>query len=71
VLAYGALAAYTYCLYGLGPILAFLRDELHLSYTVTSLHSGPPQEPPKLSPDPPNKGRLKGGARSERVSLPN
>jgi MFS family permease len=38
-LAYAALASYTFCLYALGPMLAFLRDELHLSYTVTSLHS--------------------------------
>lgn len=39
VLAYSALAAYALVLYGLGPQLAFLRDELHLSYSVTSLHS--------------------------------
>jgi MFS family permease len=38
-LAYGSLAAFSYCLYALGPILAFLHDELRLSYTVTSLHS--------------------------------
>lgn len=39
LLAYSALAAYTFCLYALGSMLAFLRDELHLSYTLTSLHS--------------------------------
>ncbi len=38
-LAYGALASYAYCLYGLGPVLAFLHADLHLSYTVTSVHS--------------------------------
>ncbi len=30
-LAYGALAAYTYCFYRLAPILAFLHAELDLS----------------------------------------
>lgn len=39
LLAYGTLAAHSYCLYSLGPILPFLRDELHLSYTLTTLHS--------------------------------
>jgi MFS family permease len=39
VLAYTALAPYVFCLYGLGPILVFLHDELRLSYTLTSLHS--------------------------------
>jgi MFS family permease len=39
VLAYGAVAFFAYCLYGLGPILAFLRSDMHLSYAVTSLHS--------------------------------
>lgn len=39
VLAYGVLGSYAFCLYGLGPELAFLRDELHLSYTQASLHS--------------------------------
>jgi MFS family permease len=39
VLAYAALAAFALCLYGLGPQLAFLRDELRLSYSLTSLHS--------------------------------
>ncbi len=39
VLAYGALASYAFSLYGLGPELAFLRVELHLSYTEASLHS--------------------------------
>ncbi len=38
-LAYGALASYAYCLYGLGPVLAFLHADLHLSYTVTNIHS--------------------------------
>jgi MFS family permease len=38
-LAYGALGAYAYILYSLGPLLPFLRDELHLSYTLMSLHS--------------------------------
>jgi predicted MFS family arabinose efflux permease len=38
-LAYGALASYAYCLYGLGPVLALLHAQLHLSYTLTSLHS--------------------------------
>jgi MFS family permease len=39
VLAYAALAIYSFCLYALGPTLTFLRDELRLSYTLTSLHS--------------------------------
>lgn len=39
VLAYLTLAAYSYLLYSLGTVLPFLHDELHLSYTVTSLHS--------------------------------
>jgi MFS family permease len=39
VLAYGAVACFAYCLYGLGPILAFLRADLHLSYALTTLHS--------------------------------
>lgn len=39
VLAYAAVGAYAYYLYALGPVLAFLHDELHLSYTLTSLHS--------------------------------
>lgn len=39
VLTYGALGCYAYCLYALGPILALLRRDLHLSYTTTSLHS--------------------------------
>jgi MFS family permease len=38
-LAYGALATFAYVLYGLGPVLAFLHAELHLSYLLTSLHS--------------------------------
>ncbi len=39
VLAYGAVACFAYCLYGLGPILAFLRADLHLSYALTTLNS--------------------------------
>lgn len=39
VLAYGAVGACCYYLYALGPVLAFLRDELGLSYTLTGLHS--------------------------------
>lgn len=39
VLAYGAVGAYAFCLYALGPVLAFLHSELRLSYTLTSLHS--------------------------------
>jgi MFS family permease len=38
-LAYIALAAFAFYLYALGPVLAFLHTELHLSYTETSLHS--------------------------------
>ena len=38
-LAYISLSAYAFYLYALGPVLAFLHQELHLSYTVTSLHS--------------------------------
>ncbi len=37
-LAYGMLGLYNYLLSGLGPLMASLRDELSLSYTVTSLH---------------------------------
>lgn len=39
LLAYAALATYTFCLYALGPMLTYLREELQLSYTLTSLHS--------------------------------
>lgn len=39
VLAYGVLASFSVLLYGMGPVLTFLHDELGLSYTVTSLHS--------------------------------
>lgn len=39
ILAYGALGVYAYYLYGLGPILAFLHDELGISHTLTTLHS--------------------------------
>lgn len=38
-LAYLSLSAYAFYLYALGPVVAFLRQELHLSYTVASLHS--------------------------------
>jgi fucose permease len=37
-LAYLSLAVYAYFLNVLGPITPFLKDELHLSYTVSSLH---------------------------------
>src|SRR5919204_2628329 len=39
LLADGALAAFAYCLYALGPVLVFLREEFRLSYTGTILHS--------------------------------
>jgi predicted MFS family arabinose efflux permease len=38
-LTYISLSAYAFYLYALGPVLAFLHQEMHLSYTVTSLHS--------------------------------
>lgn len=37
-LMYVSLAFYAYFLNGLGPATPFLKDELHLSYTVGSLH---------------------------------
>src|SRR5512147_2140107 len=37
-LAYIMLALYGYFLNAFGPITPFLKDELHLSYTVSSLH---------------------------------
>ena len=37
-LAYFSLAIYGYFLNGLGPITPFLKDELQLSYTVSSFH---------------------------------
>jgi MFS family permease len=37
-LAYVSLAAYAFYVYALGPLLAFLHQELHLTYTLTSLH---------------------------------
>ncbi len=37
-LAYLMLALYGYFLNAFGPITPFLKDELHLSYTVSSLH---------------------------------
>jgi predicted MFS family arabinose efflux permease len=38
-LTYISLSSYAFYLYALGPVLAFLHQEMHLSYTVTSLHS--------------------------------
>jgi predicted MFS family arabinose efflux permease len=38
-LGYISLSAYAFCLYALGPVTSFLRQELHLSYTLTSWHS--------------------------------
>lgn len=35
---YGMLGVYNYLLSGLGPLMPALRQELNLSYTVTSLH---------------------------------
>jgi len=37
-LAYGMLAYFAYMQAALGPLMPFLRDELHLSYTVSGLH---------------------------------
>jgi len=37
-LAYLSLAFYAYFLNALGPITPFLKEELHLSYTVSSFH---------------------------------
>src|SRR6185436_17249751 len=37
-LAYLSLAFYGYFLNGLGPITPFLKDELQLTYTVSSFH---------------------------------
>ncbi len=37
-LMYGMLGVYNYLLSGLGPLMPSLRQELQLSYTVTSLH---------------------------------
>src|SRR5690349_7283334 len=37
-LAYLSLAFYGYFLNGLGPITPFLKEELQLSYTASSLH---------------------------------
>ena len=51
-LAYGALASYAYCLYGLGPVLAFLHADLHLSYTVTNTCYTPMQACPPGAPPP-------------------
>ncbi len=38
-LAYISLSVYAFYVYALGPVLAFIHQELHLSYTLTSLHS--------------------------------
>lgn len=38
-LAYISLSTYAFYIYALGPIVAFLHQELHLTYTLTSLHS--------------------------------
>ncbi len=38
-LAYISISGYAFYLYALGPVLAFLHKELHLSYTLTSVHS--------------------------------
>ena len=37
-LSYSLLAFYAYFLNVLGPITPFLKEELHLSYTVSSFH---------------------------------
>ena len=37
-LAYLSLSAYAFYIYALGPVVAFLHQELYLSYTLTSLH---------------------------------
>lgn len=39
VLAYAALASYTFWLYAFGPSLSLLRDELHFSYTLLGVYS--------------------------------
>jgi beta-phosphoglucomutase-like phosphatase (HAD superfamily)/fucose permease len=36
--AYAVLGAFGYAIYALGPLMAHLREEEHLSHTVTSLH---------------------------------
>ncbi len=38
ILTYALLAFYSYYINGFGPITPFLKDELSLSYTVSSLH---------------------------------
>jgi predicted MFS family arabinose efflux permease len=38
-LAYVSVSSYGFYVYALGPVLAFLHQELHLSYTLTSVHS--------------------------------
>lgn len=39
LLGYSTLGAYAFWLYALGPALTLLRHQLHLSYSLTSLHS--------------------------------
>jgi len=38
-LAYISLSTYAFYISALGPVVAFLHQELHLTYTLTSLHS--------------------------------
>lgn len=38
-LAYLSISAYAFFIYALGPVVSLLRSELHLSYTLASLHS--------------------------------
>ena len=38
-LAYLCISVYAFYIYALGPVVALLRSELHLSYTLASLHS--------------------------------
>jgi MFS family permease len=38
-LGYISISTYAFYVYALGPVVAFLREELHLTYTLTSLHA--------------------------------
>jgi cellulose biosynthesis protein BcsQ/MFS family permease len=38
-LGYISISTYAFYVYALGPVVAFLRQELHLTYTLTSLHA--------------------------------
>ncbi len=38
-LTYFSISAYAFYVYALGPVVSLLRTELHLSYTLASLHS--------------------------------